>query len=197
MSNKPISVYKIRQLLRLYASGRGSKFISGATGIARNTIKKYLLKFVSLRLTMEDIEAMSDAEIVRAFVLEKPKTKNQRAADLEYLFPVLVARLKKRGVTKKMIYEQYIKEYPDGFKHSAFLVRLNTYTGIIKPSMRVEHKSGDKLFVDFTGKRLSIVDDDSGEVQELEVFVAILGCSQLTFVTAVPSQKKRRLYSCL
>lgn len=183
-------MYKIRQLLRLYASGRGSKFISGATGIARNTVKKYLLKFVSLKLTMQDIEAMSDAQLVKAFLLEKPKTGNKRANDLDFLFPVLVARLKKRGITKKIIYEQYIKEHPDGYKHSAFLVRLNNYTGIIKPSMRVEHKSGDKLFVDFTGKRLSIVDNDSGEVQELEVFVAILGCSQLTFVTAVPSQKK-------
>lgn len=190
MSNKPISMYKIRQLLRLYASGRGSKFISGTTGIARNTVKKYLLNFVALRLTMEDIEAMSDAQLVRAFFLEKPKTESQRAADLENLFPAMAARLKKRGVTKKMLYEQYIKEYPDGFKSSAFLVRLNNHTGTIKPSMRVEHKSGDKLFVDFTGKRLSIVDDDSGEVEELEVFVAILGCSQLTFVTAVPSQKK-------
>ena len=190
MSNKPISMYKIRQLLRLYATGKGSKFISATTGIARNTVKKYLLQFVSLRVTMTDIEAMSDAQLARAFLLEKPKTESQRATGLESMLPVLVARLKKRGVTKKMIYEQYIKEYPDGFKHSAFLVRLNIFTGIIKPSMRIVHKSGDKLFIDFTGKRLSIVDSDSGEVQELEVFVAILGCSQLTFVTAVPSQKK-------
>ena len=190
MSNKPISMYKIRQLLRLYASGRGSKFISAATGIARNTVKKYLLKFVSLRLTMEDIEAMTDAQLVRAFLLEKPKTPSQRVDGLESMLPTLAARLKKRGVTKKIIYEQYIKEHPDGFKHSAFLIRLNNYTGMVKPSMRVEHKAGDKLFIDFTGKRLSIVDNDTGEVKELEVFVAILGCSQLTFVTAVPSQKK-------
>ncbi|MES1218762.1 MAG: IS21 family transposase, partial [Bacteroidota bacterium] len=183
-------MYKIRQLLRLYASGRGSKFISGATGIARNTVKKYLLKFVSLRLTMEDIEAMSDARLVRAFLLEKPKTPSQRVEGLESMLPMLAARLKKRGITKKIIYEQYIKEYPGGFKHSAFLIRLNNYTGMIKPSMRIEHKAGDKLFIDFTGKRLSIIDNDTGEVQDLEVFVAILGCSQLTFVTAVASQKR-------
>ena len=190
MSNKPIDMYKIRQLLRLYASGRGSKFISSTTGIARNTVKKYLLQFVSLRITMTDIEAMSDAQLARAFLVEKPKTENQRISDLEFLFPVLAARLKKRGVTKKMLYQQYISAYPDGFKHSAFLERLNAYTGMIKPSMRVAHKSGDKLFIDFTGKRLSVVDDQSGEIQQVEVFVAILGCSQLTFVTAVATQKK-------
>ena len=183
-------MYKIRQLLRLYSSGRGSKFISSSTGIARNTVKKYLLQFVSLRLTMTDIEAMSDAGLASAFLLEKPKIEDHRVTGLELLLPALAARLKKRGVTKWMLYQQYISEYPDGFKHSAFLERLNAFTGMSKPSMRVAHKAGDKLFIDFTGKRLSIVDDLSGEVQEVEVFVAILGCSQLTFVTAVASQKK-------
>lgn len=56
--------------------------------------------------------------------------------------------------------------------------------------MRVPHKAGDKLFIDFTGKRLRIVDDYTEEMQEAEVFVAVLGCSQLTFVMAVQSQKK-------
>jgi hypothetical protein len=193
MSNKPIDMYKIRQLLRLYASGRGTKFISSTTGIARNTIKKYLQQFVSLKLTMSDIEAMSDAQLARAFLIEKPAIENHRVSDLELLLPELAARLKKRGVTKKMLYEQYKIQHPDGYKHSAFRERLNAFTGISTPSMRVPHKVGDKLFIDFTGKRLSVVDALSGEVQEVEVFVAILGCSQLTFVMAVASQKKKIL----
>jgi transposase len=190
MSNKPIDMYKIRQLLKLYASGRGTKFISSTTGIARNTVKKYLLHFVSLRCTMTEIEAMGDAELARTFLLKKPVIEGPRANDLELLLPTLMARLRKRGVTKKMVYQDYITKHPDGFKHSAFLERLNAFMGLTKPSMRVPHKAGDKLFIDFTGKRLSIVDDHTGEIQEAEVFVAVLGCSQLTFVMAVPSQKK-------
>jgi len=53
--------------------------------------------------------------------------------------------------------------------------------------MRVPHKVGDKLFIDFTGKKLQVVDQQTGEVRDVEVFVAILGCSQLTFVIAVAS----------
>ena len=197
MSNKPIDMYKIKQLLRLYASGRGTKFISSTTGIARNTIKKYLQQFVSLKLTMSDIEEMSDAQLARAFLIEKPAIENHRVSDLELLLPELAARLKKRGVTKKMLYEQYKMQHPDGYKHSAFRERLNAFTGISTPSMRVPHKVGDKLFIDFTGKRLSVVDALSGEVQEVEVFVAILGCSQLTFVMAVASQKKEDfIFAC-
>ena len=63
MPNKPIEMYKIRQILRLYADGKGSKFISKTTGVARNTVKKYLIQFASLRLTIEDIEKMSDGKL--------------------------------------------------------------------------------------------------------------------------------------
>ena len=184
-------MYKIRQLLRLHASGRGTKFISSTTGITRNTIKKYLLQFVSLRLTMSDIEAMSDAQLAQSFFIEKPAIENHRVSDLEVLLPELAARLKKRGVTKKMLYELYKIQHSDGYKHSAFRERLNALTGMSTPSMRVPHKVGDKLFIDFTGKRLSVVDALSGEVQEVEVFVAILGCSQLTFCDGCCFHKKK------
>src|SRR5450631_2097617 len=190
MSNKTIDMFKIRQLLKLYADGRGSKFISRTTGIARNTVKKYLLQFIELRLTIEQVELLSDGQLATAFLLEKPKTISSRVMDLEALLPELSVRLKKRGVTKLMVYADYISRCPEGFKHSAFLVRLNAYMGMGKPSMRVPHKVGDKLFIDFTGKRLQLVDTATGEVQDVEVFVAILGCSQLTYVTAVASQKK-------
>ena len=183
-------MFKIRQVLRFYADGRGSKFISKTTGIARNTIKKYLLLFVQLRLTIEGVEAMSDKQMAKAFLIEKPKTESTRATELELLLPDLAARLKKRGVTKQMVYTYYVSQCTNSFKHSAFLVRLNTFMGMSKPSMRVPHKVGDKLFIDFTGKKLHIVDEATGEVQDMEVFVAILGCSQLTYVTAVASQKK-------
>ena len=190
MSNKTIDMFKIRQLLRLYADGRGSKFISRATGIARNTVKKYLIQFTTLQLNIEQVEAMSDVQMAAAFLLEKPKAKNSRADNLQSLLPTLAAKLKKRGITKQMLYADYISLYPDGYKHSAFLVRLNAFMGMVKPSVRVPHKVGDKLFIDFTGKKLQVVDASTAEVQDVEVFVAILGCSQYTYVKAVASQKK-------
>ena len=197
MSDKPIDMFKIRQVLRLYADGRGSKFISKTTGIARNTIKKYLLLFFELRLTIERVEAMSDKQLAVAFLIEKPKTICNRVTDLETLLPELAGKLKKRGITKQLVYADYITQCPDGYKHSAFLVRLNAYMGMSRPSMRVPHKVGDKLFIDFTGKKLQVVDQQTGEVRDVEVFVAILGCSQLTFVIAVDSQKKEDLiFAC-
>jgi len=191
MSYKTIEMFTIRQVLRLYATGRGTKFISQSTGVARNTVKKYLLRYVQLKITLEQLDTMSDAQMSKAFLVKKPApVPNKRITDLEALLPSFASMLKKRGVNKQMVYAKYILSCPDGFKSSAFLERLNAFMRVGKGSMRIEHKAGDKMFVDFTGEKLHLVDKLSGEVTDVEVFVAILGCSQLTFVMAVPSQKK-------
>jgi len=184
-------MFTIRQILRLYASGRGTKFISHSTGVARNTVKKYLLRYTVLQKTLEQIEAMSDAEMSGLFLIhERLETPNKRQEDLEMMLPALVTMLKKRGVTKCMVHEKYLLQCPEGYLSSAFLVRLNRFMQVGKTSMKMVHKAGDKLFVDFTGQKLHLVDEQTGELSEVEVFVAILGCSQLTFVMAVHSQRK-------
>ena len=98
--NKSIDMYKIRQILRLYADGRGSKFISSTMGIARNTVKKYLAQFASLGLSLQDIERMSDGQLASIFLPEKPVEGIPRVDQLAKMLPELVAMLRKRGITK-------------------------------------------------------------------------------------------------
>ena len=191
MSNKTIAMITVRQILRLYVSGRGTKYISQSTGVARNTVKKYLYRFVISQKSMAQIEAMSDAQMSRIFLVkEKIEVANKRLSDLEPLLPSFAAMLKKRGVTKGMVHAKYLLQCPDGYKQSSFLEKLNKFMQVGKPSMKMTHKAGDKLFVDFTGKKLQLVEELTGEISDVEVFVAILGCSQLTFVMAVHSQCK-------
>ena len=57
--------------------------------------------------------------------------------------------------------------------------------------MHLEHKAGDKLYIDFTGEKLHLTDHESGEIKPVEVFIAVLGCSQMTYCQAVYSQKNR------
>jgi transposase len=191
MSNKTIEMFTIRQVLRLYASGKGTKYISQSTGVARNTVKKYLYRYVQSKITLEELDRMSDAQMSKAFLVKQSVAiPDKRVTDLEALLPTLVSMLKKRGVTKQMVYEKYIASCPDGYKSSAFRERLNAFTHQGRGSMRMEHKAGDKMFVDYTGKKLQVVDKLSGEITDVEVFVAILGCSQLTFVMAMASQRK-------
>ena len=191
MSNKTIEMFTIRQILRLYSTGMGAKSISKSTGVARNTIKKYLYRYVLSEKTFEEIEAMSDAEMSQLFLIKEPIVGlNRRLSELEPLLPILASMLKKRGVTKGKVYEFYLTHCVDGYKSSSFLEKLNRFMQVGKPSLKMTHKAGDKMFVDFTGQKLHLVDADTGEIKDLEVFVAILGCSQLTFVMAVHSQCK-------
>lgn len=69
---------------------------------------------------MEDIDAMNDGELARAFLIKKTVVEDPRFNDLELMLTALTARLKKRGITKKMIYQDYKTKHPDGFKHSSF-----------------------------------------------------------------------------
>jgi len=191
MSNKTIEMFTIRQILRLYASGKGTKYISQSTGVARNTVKKYLYRYVLSEKTIEQIEAMSDAQMSGLFLIKgRMEVVNKRLSDLEPLLPLYAAMLKKRGVTKGMVHAKYLLQCPDGYRSSSFLEKINQFMQVGKPSMKMTHKAGDKLFVDFTGQKLQLVDAFTGEINEIEVFVAILGCSQLTFVMAVRSQCK-------
>ena len=67
----------------------------------------------------------------------------------------------------------------------------------VSPVMHFNHKAGDKLFIDFTGKKLPIVDEDTGEVKELEVLICVLGSSHYTYVEACDSQKKEDFIRCI
>jgi len=94
------------------------------------------------------------------------------------------------------LWEAYHDQYPDGFKMTAFYRHYNLWKKCVHPSMHMAHKAGDKMFVDYTGEKLQVVDPESGEVKMMEVFVAILGASQLTYVEAVESQRVEDFIGC-
>lgn len=91
-----------------------------------------------------------------------------------------------------MLYREYIEKYPDGYGISHFNNAIATYLQLSKPVMHIEHKAGDKIYIDFAGTKLQLTGADGLE-REVEVFVAVLGCSQLTYVEAVESQRKEDL----
>ena len=193
MSNKPIKMNKLRQIIRLYCQGTGVKTIHGMVGISRNTIKKYVRVWHALGISHEAFGARSDSELAVLFTTPVGKTENNpRMQTLEALLPEICKKLKKKGVTREMLHNEYIEKYPDGYGRSRFNNAVHTYLQLSRPVMHIDHKAGDKMYIDFTGSKLQITLSE-GSVQDVEVFVAILGCSQLTYVEAVESQRKEDL----
>ena len=190
MPNNPISMIKIRQILRLYTQGYSKLQIAVQTSISRNTLKKYISEFTASRLTFDEISELSDKDLEDLFVKPEDKPVNDKLQTLFSLFPAIDKELKKKGVTRLILWEEYKRNHPDGFGRSQFKHYYSLWKAQVNPTMRMEHKVGDKMYVDFAGDKLSIIDKETGEVQQVEVFVAILGASQLTYVEAVMTQQK-------
>jgi transposase len=190
MANNPISMSKIRQILRLHSQGRGKLLIANHTGIARNTLKKYLKEFEHSGLSFKEINELSDKDLEDLFIKPEEKPLSPKLQALFSLFPAMDKELKRKGITRLLLWEEYRRKHPDGYGLSQFKNYFAGWKAQVNPSMRIEHKAGDKLYVDFAGDKLSIVDKQTGEIQQVEVFVAILGASQLTYVEAVMTQQK-------
>jgi transposase len=190
MANNPISMSKIRQILRLHSQGRSKLQIADQTGVSRNTLKKYLKEFEQSGLSYAEITALCDKDLEDLFTKPGAKPPNARMETLFSLFPAMDKELKRKGVTRYLLWQEYKRKHPDGYGKSQFKIYFAQWKAQVNPSMRIDHKAGDKLYVDFAGDKLSIIDKQTGEVQQVEVFVAILGASQLTYVEAVMSQQK-------
>jgi len=192
MPNKKISMSRIKQVLRCYAAGKGTKSIANMLDISRNTVKKYINVFNQGGKTIEEVLAMDEAALL-AFFKEDPvhnKTQSRRYDDVMSRMPEYARMLRKKGMTKLKIYEQYLEDFPDGYSRSRFSRIFRSYIIQTAPVAHLEHKAGDRMYVDYAGDRLHLVDRETGEKTPVEVFVAILPCSQLTYVEAVMSQKK-------
>jgi transposase len=191
MANKPITMNKIRQIIRLYTQCKGTKYISKHTGTSRNTVKKYIRIFKLLQTTWEEIQAKSDQELNEIFDKTiEAKEFSPRYDQLRAYFPYIDKELRKRGVTREKLWKEYLAKHPEGYRYTRFCLYYTAWQKRVSPAMHIVHKAGDKMFVDYAGEKLQIVDADTGEIQDVEIFVAVLGSSQLTYAEACMSQKK-------
>src|SRR3989344_2562334 len=196
MANKTIIMSKIRQILRMHCQGQGKKHISRITGVSRNTLKKYLAQFARLGKAWEEVWVLSDKDLDALFHEEPRVEPSEKLRKLFEFCPRINRELKQRGMTIQKMWECYIAHCPDGFKKTAFYRYYQIWKQRSYPSMHMEHKAGDKMFVDFAGEKLHVVDEQTGEVTPVEVFVAVLGASQLTYVEAVQSQSVEDFIGC-
>jgi transposase len=193
MANKTISMIKIRQILRLHTQGHSKLKIAMQTGVARNTLKKYLAAFTASGLSFEQINVLSDKDLEDMFVKPEDKPLNEKLQTLFSLFPGIDKELKKKGVTRQMLWQQYRQGNPNGLGLSQFKQYYAQWKAQVNPTMHMEHKAGDKMYIDFAGEKLHYTDPQNGQPQPVEVFVGILGASQLTYVEGVMTQQKEDL----
>lgn len=190
MANYRIDMSKIRYILRLYSQGRSKLQISMHGGVSRNTLKTYIKLFEESELSYSQLDELTDKDLEQLFIKPAEKPLNAKQKELFNLFPDYEKQLKRKGMTRQLLWEDYRKSHPEGFRRSQFNHYFTQFKAQRHPTMHIEHKAGDKMYVDFTGDKLHYIDVQTGELCAVEVFVSILGASQLTYVEAVASQKK-------
>jgi transposase len=190
MAGKPKRMSQIKQLVRLHQQGIGKKTIARELGISKNTVKAYLSKIENGGIDLNALLYLDEPELEAKLFAGTPSYKEQnRYEHLISRLPEYAKELGKTGVTRNLLWQEYLQENPDGYRHTQFSYHLSQYLRAQKPSMVLEHKAGEKLFIDFAGKPLSYIDKSTGEIIECQVFVACLPYSDYSFAMAVRSQK--------
>ena len=181
----------------MYKAGLTKRGIALRLSISKNTVKKYLSLFEETGHSWEVLLELDDKSLKALTAPSLPPPDKDRYVKLENRFEYMEKELRRVGVTKWLLWQEYKQEEPGGYGYSRFCHHFFQWLAGSGATMHFDHKAGDKLFVDFAGKKLWYIDGSSGEPNEAEVFVATLGASQLCIVIAVESQKKEFFISCL
>lgn len=180
---------QIKQLLRLHKVQTPIKRIARELGISKNTVKGYLAKLREGGHGIDALLALEDPVLEGVFHSGNPAYKDPRYEHMSGRLAYFERELGKTGVTKHLLWEEYIQAFPGGYGYSQFCHHLRQRLVSLKPSMIIKHEPGDKLFIDFAGKKLHYTDRSTGEMVACQVFVACLPFSDYGFATVVPSQR--------
>jgi transposase len=188
MANKSISMSKVRQIIKLYTQQMGKKKIGERLGMSKHTVKLYIDHFRSLKTPKEELFKLSDFELNKLFHPPRETLINDQLKQLYDFFPVMSMQLRRRGMTVARQFLEYKLLYPQSYGETSFYKHYNQWRKKVNPTMHIEHKVGDKMYVDYAGATLPYVDTNTGEISNAQVFVAILGWSQYAYVEAMQSQ---------
>lgn len=181
MPTERLPMRKVREVLRLkHACGASDRLIAQSLGIGRTTVGEYLRRAAVVGMTWP-VE-LDDAELER--LLFTPAGFYEGPTRPQPDWSRMHAELRRRGVTLMLLWEEYRAEHADGYGYSRFCDLYGEWRKGITATMRQPHVAGEKLFVDFAGDTVPVIDGLTGEVRAAHVFVAVLGASNYTFAEA-------------
>lgn len=181
---------RIRDCVRLHSENKFSQSqIARTLGISRSTVQDYLSRLTVNNLTFEQIAAVSDDELDKIFF--RPDKGDLTLSDkaLQLDFHYLHKELQRPCMTLRLLWEEYKKAHPLGLQYSQFCNHFRDWRKKLKVYMRQIHPAGERIFVDYSGKKPSIVNRSTGEIQEVELLVLCWGCSHYIYAEAQPSQE--------
>ena len=179
----------IRRIIRLHVtSGLSVRLISRALNVPPSTVSDYIRRYRAGDLDLAGIADLSDAQVYAALFPEKAKEhlSGKPLPD----FALIHRELRRQHVTRQLLWEEYRAQHPEGYGYTQFCELYRQWSQKISVSMRQVHRAGEKMFVDYSGLTMEIIDPGTGEVSRAEILVVCLGASGYTYAEASMSQKK-------
>jgi transposase len=178
---------KIKEVLRLHFElGLGMRQVGRSLHLPHSTVRDYLERATHAGLGWPLPENLSDSQLEQRLFPPIPSLPTP-----DRPLPVwaeIHRELKRKGVTLTLLWEEYRSQHPGGYQYSRFCDLYREWCGKLATSMRQINKAGEKMFVDYAGHTLPIVDRSTGEIRAAQIFVAVLGASSYTFAEATWSQ---------
>jgi transposase len=175
---------KIREIARLHFSlSMSGRAIARACNISPATAQDYLGRLKVAGLSWP-LPAEFDSDAALEGVLFRDTAPGARSRPLPD-FAVVCTELRRKHVTKALLWQEYREQHPDGVGYSQFCEHYARWLRGVSVVLRQEHRAGEKMFVDFSGDGIDLVSATTGEILSAKLFVAVLGASNLTYVEAV------------
>jgi len=190
VAKQRLTMRKIKDILRYrHEAGLSYRGIAQALNIGYGTVVDYLNRAATAGLGWPIPAGLNERDLGRLLFPTQSRTGQRRFAVPDFI--QVCQELKRKGVTKQLLWQEYRQQHPeDGYSYAQFCHRYLVWRGCQQRSMRQIHRAGEKLFVDYCGPTMPIVNPDSGEIREAQVFVAVLGASNYTFACASWSQNQ-------
>ena len=177
---------KIRELLRLkWSSHLSNRKIAKCCSIARSTVSECIERASKAGLSWPLPDNLDDTALES---LLYPPLVFSEAARVQPQWPLLHKEMQKKNVTLALLWDEYKESQPNGYQYSQFAKLYRSFIGHLDCCMRQCHVAGEKLFVDYCGQTVPLTDSKTGVVDQVQVFVAVMGASSFTFAEATLSQ---------
>jgi len=186
MPRERLSMRTIREVLRLrWEAGLSHRAIAVSCRKGQTTVQDCLLRAKAAGLSWPLPEGMDEEQLERLLYPPPPESARRRPRPD---WPAIHQELRRKGVTLGLLWQEYRAAHPDGYQYSQFCELYQQWAKTLEPVLRQHYVAGERLFVDYAGQTMPVVDRGTGEVREAQIFVAVLGASNFTYVEATWTQ---------
>ena len=186
MPARRLLMRKIREVLRLrHEQGLSHQAVAQACRVGVGTVNRYLRRAAARGLGWPLPAELDDTTLEARLFPRAAPVRDRVRPDCAYIH----RELKRDGVTLQLLWEEYAQVHANGYGRTQFCAIYREWARRLRPSMRQVHRAGEKTFIDFSGKRPSVLDRRTGALRRVELFVAVLGASSLTYAEATESQQ--------